>query len=101
MPWCPIARALFLFDKQLMRYTIGFMDISPPRFKTIDDGLLFMECVRDKKPFPRPLWVHPFKMNGNICMENPEYKNAQYEARYVFEAKEKTCRIEIQGVVVS
>ncbi len=56
-----------------------FSHICPPRFRTRADAMLFMECVRDKKPFPKEKWVHPFMLQGDMIVRNPEYRDAAYE----------------------
>ncbi len=54
-----------------------------PRFETLEDAMLFMECVRTKHPFPTEKWVHPYVMLNGIAFQNPKYKHARYEANFV------------------
>lgn len=55
----------------------------PPRFKTKEDGLKYMECVKNRTPVPEEIWVWPFIEIKGVSWPNPEYKNAPYEANVV------------------
>lgn len=59
------------------------MDLLPPRFRSWEDASLFMECMRTKTEFPEEKWIVPFVVVGNLSIQNPEYKNAPYEVKYV------------------
>ncbi len=55
----------------------------PPRFRTIEDALLYEQCLRDRKEFPENRQLYPMKLlpNGN-AIPNPEYENAPFEMGY-------------------
>ncbi len=60
------------------------LNFCPPRFKTQEDGFLFMECMRDKKPFPAEKWIPVYRLDeqGN-SVETEEYKAAPFQVNYI------------------
>lgn len=60
----------------------------PVRFRTHEDALLYMQCLRDKTEFPAEKWIHPFKVVMNLghkeCIQTQEFKDAPFELSYVF-----------------
>lgn len=56
--------------------------IAPPRFETIEDGQLFMECMRDGKPFPKEKWIQPYALVDGKGVINKRYAEAPYEIGY-------------------
>lgn len=54
----------------------------PPRFRNYQDAMLWMECLRTNKPFPKSKWLYPFIKFGEVVIENHEYRDAPYEQGY-------------------
>ncbi len=66
------------------------MDL-PLRFRTREDADLFVECVRDRKPFPVEKHIWPFVMVGECACENPEYRDAPFEQILLVDNSGKVC----------
>lgn len=60
--------------------------IATPRFANYEDAMLFMDCLKSKKPYPKEKWIPPYKLlpNGDAVV-NPDYANAFYELSYLIE----------------
>ncbi len=57
----------------------------PLRFRTREDADLFMECMRDKKPFPPEKHIWPFVIIGDCACTNPEYRDAPFEQKFIYD----------------
>lgn len=57
--------------------------IAPPRFRTAEDGQLFLDCLAASKPFPAEKWIHPYAVTNGVAHINREYSEAPFELRYL------------------
>ena len=65
--------------------TIRELPIVPLRFRTAEDGALFMECLTQKKKFPEDKWIYPYRVVDGVAVVNKEYADAPFELRYLYE----------------
>jgi hypothetical protein len=62
-------------------------NLYPPRFKTSEDGALFLKCCQNKEHFPPEKWIHPVIVIGGKAVENPAYRDAAFQVEYVFDTE--------------
>jgi hypothetical protein len=56
----------------------------PPRFRTKEDALTFMECLQKGLPISPEIFVPPFrKLPNGDCITNFEYRDAPYEMGFL------------------
>jgi len=60
----------------------------PPRFRTYEDGKLFLKCCQDDTLYPEENVIMPFIFNGEKQVVNPEYLVAPYEVGYFIQGHE-------------
>jgi hypothetical protein len=58
-------------------------DPFPVRVMTEEDAVLLMECIRDKKYFPREKYVWPYIVVNGRSEVNPLYDQAPYELGFL------------------
>lgn len=56
-----------------------FSEPYPPRFETLEDAALFMECFRTNKDFPKEKHIPPFELKNGMIIPSQRYKDAPYE----------------------
>lgn len=56
-----------------------FHEAYPPRFRTKEDALLYMECLHNHTPFPAEKMIVPRIREGNNIVVNPEWRDAPFE----------------------
>lgn len=61
------------------------MTIFPPRFRTQEDGELYLQCVLNKQKFPVEKWIHPLRVMDGKAVTTQEYKEAPFEVAYIWE----------------
>ena len=69
--------------------TVRLRGIVPPRFKNLEDALLFLECVREKKQFPPEKWVWPYQVTNGISHTTKGYNDAPYELGFYIQESDK------------
>jgi hypothetical protein len=100
---------LFKLQPWQMRYTFGMSDgiihtaetsmttqamvyaneIAPPRFRTMEDAMLFLHCVRTRTDFPPEKWIRPYEEINGLATISREYREAPFEARYIVGPREE------------
>ncbi len=59
--------------------------IYPPRFATIEDANLWMDCYLSGEKFPPEKWIHPVILicGGKVAATNPVWRDARFEVAYI------------------